>query len=592
MTARPGRRTRARRARRGWLGLVALVALAPAGCGGDDGATPPDAGDADASPPPPACPDPPVAPGPDGITPGALALPYPTLHHLTIVWPYAGDPDGDATTTVRYRVAGGTWRAAMPLFRAPAATLGVSWDARFAGSLFDLQPDTDYEVEVSLRDPDGGCAVETLTARTRAVPAPMPGAPVVAVTPATLTAALAAAQPGQILELAAGTYPGFTATADGDAGRPIVIRAAAGATVQVTDDVRLDGRRFVHLVGLRIAGKIKFNGAADLAIVGNRVTTTEDGIVTKTRSDRLYIADNDVVGATTWTEAALGVDGANVGEGIEVTGPGHVIEHNHVRGFRDCVSLIEDAGAVEQVAIDIEGNDLEACADDGIEADFCAHDCRIVGNRLRNVFVAMSSQPGLGGPTYFVRNVAWNVLLTPFKLQRGSIGDVLVSNTIVKRGDAFAIYTTDVFARQFARNNLFVGGAGGTYNGYDIGAGAVIELRAADTATLDLDHDGYGSSDGFHGHVGATAFASLAELRATTTEVHAVDVGRSAFAAGTRPPTAAFPEQAMADLALAPGGPAIDVGVALPNLADAFAGAAPDLGAYELGATPPAYGPR
>ena len=565
-----------------------------AACGGDDAtSTPPDAADADATPPPPSCPDPPIAPGPDAVVPGAPSLPYPTLRHLTIVWPYAGDPDGDATTTVRYRVVDGTWRAAMPLFRAPAATLeGVSWDARFAGTIFGLEPDTAYEVEVTLRDPDGGCAAQTLTARTRPVPAPMPGAPIVAVTPATLAGALGAAQPGQILELAGGSYPGFTVTRDGAAGQPIVIRAVAGATVSVGGDVRLDGRRFVHVVGLTIAGKIKFNDAADLAIVGNHVTTTEDGIVTKTRGERHYIADNDVVGATVWAEASLGVDGANVGEGIEVTGPGHVIEHNHVRGFRDCVSLIEDAGAIEQVAIDIVGNDLEQCADDAIEADFCAHDCRIVGNRMRDVFMAMSSQPGLGGPTYFVRNVAWNVVLSPFKLQRGSIGDVLVNNTVVKRGDAFGIFTTDVFARQWIRNNLFLGGAGGTYNGYDIGAGAVIELRAADTATLDMDHDGFGSSAGFTGRIGATAFASLAELRARTTEVHAVEVGPAVFATPTSPPASPFPAAPMPPLTLAPGGAAIDVGVALPNLADAYAGAAPDLGAYELGSPPPAYGPR
>jgi hypothetical protein len=33
-------------------------------------------------------------------------------------------------------------------------------------------------------------------------------------------------------------------------------------------------------------------------------------------------------------------------------------------------------------------------------------------------------------------------------------------------------------------------------------------------------------------------------------------------------------------------------GVTLPNVADGFAGRAPDLGAVELGQTPPHYGPR
>ena len=40
------------------------------------------------------------------------------------------------------------------------------------------------------------------------------------------------------------------------------------------------------------------------------------------------------------------------------------------------------------------------------------------------------------------------------------------------------------------------------------------------------------------------------------------------------------------------GSKAVDAGVRLPNVNDGFAGAAPDLGAYELGQPPPVYGPR
>ena len=46
----------------------------------------------------------------------------------------------------------------------------------------------------------------------------------------------------------------------------------------------------------------------------------------------------------------------------------------------------------------------------------------------------------------------------------------------------------------------------------------------------------------------------------------------------------------------APAGVAVTAGVdrgkALPNVTDGFAGAAPDLGAIELGQTAPHYGPR
>ena len=573
--------------------VLLLAALAPA-CGDDAASGDGGVADVDGAPPPPACSGPATASGADGTTPGELTAPHPTLRAATLEWRFSGDSDGDATVGVRFRAGTGPWRQGAPLLRVPAgATQGKSWPDRFTGSLFDLAPDTAYEIEVALDDPDGGCEVRTQMLRTRPVPAPMAGAPVVAVTPATFSTLANAAQPGQILELAAGTYPGFTVTKDGAPGMPIVFRAAAGATVSVTSEVRLDGRSHVIVQGLTIAGQIKFNGATDLAIVGNRVTTTGDGIVTKTRSDDLYIADNIVTGATQWTEGALGVDGANVGEGIEVTGPGHVIEHNKVSGFRDCISLIEDDGAIEQLSIDIVRNDLSECADDAIEADFCFHDCRIIENRMTNVFIAMSSQPGLGGPTYFVRNVVFNTLLTPFKLQRGSVGDVLVNNTIVKRGDAFGIYTTDVYSRQVVRNNLFLGGPGGTYSTYDIGTGKVIEQRAADTATISMDHDGYGSTTGaFTGRLGAIPFASLAELRAMTTEMHAVQIGASDFATPPQLPASPFPSVAPPDLRLASGGAAIDVGVAIPNLTDGYTGTAPDLGAYELGATPPAYGPR
>jgi hypothetical protein len=46
------------------------------------------------------------------------------------------------------------------------------------------------------------------------------------------------------------------------------------------------------------------------------------------------------------------------------------------------------------------------------------------------------------------------------------------------------------------------------------------------------------------------------------------------------------------DLRLSLQSNAIDAGVGLPNVNDGFAGAAPDLGAYEAGQVLPHYGPR
>ena len=46
------------------------------------------------------------------------------------------------------------------------------------------------------------------------------------------------------------------------------------------------------------------------------------------------------------------------------------------------------------------------------------------------------------------------------------------------------------------------------------------------------------------------------------------------------------------DFRLRPGSAAVDKGTPLPNVTDGSSGRAPDLGALELGAMPPHYGPR
>jgi hypothetical protein len=269
-----------------------------------------------------------------------------------------------------------------------------------------------------------------------------------------------------------------------------------------------------------------------------------------------------------------------------------VIEHNRVTGFRDGISLLEDDGAADQFSVDILDNDIYEAGDDGIEADFCFHNCRILGNRLTNVFIAMSSQPGLGGPTYFIRNSAYNVILSAFKLQRGSVGDIVWHNSVVKNGDALGIYTSDVFSRQEFRNNLMIGGPGGDYNGYSSGSGNVIDLESADPS-CDLDYDGYGSTLGsFTGNIGGLDFMSLAQLQATTTEVHAVELGLDVFAATVAYPADPFPALAVADLRPAAAAVVVDAGVVIPGINDDHAGAGPDLGAHELGAPLPDYGPR
>src|SRR5262245_30156587 len=116
------------------------------------------------------------ASGGDATSPGEVATPYPTLLNLAVEWQIDGDDNLNGVVSVRYRAVGqAAWRQALPLRRVPAGksrppATEYSWKNRHAGSIFDLQPDTEYEIHLQLVDPDGGSAERMVRARTRPVP--------------------------------------------------------------------------------------------------------------------------------------------------------------------------------------------------------------------------------------------------------------------------------------------------------------------------------------------------------------------------------------------------------------------------------------
>jgi hypothetical protein len=535
--------------------------------------------------------------GPNAAFAGTLSLPFPTINHLSVVWSLSADSNRNSRVQIRFRKQGTSeWRNGMPLRRvAPDSNEGFTWSYRHAGSIFGLDAATTYDVEATLDDPDGGSETRLVSATTRSVPTAMANAPIRAAMPSNLESVLNSAQPGDIVQLASGSYGSFSVDRSGQEGKPIVVRGSPGTIVN--GEIGIFLKSYIHVEGLTVNGRIRFNGSNNVSITRNTVNPVAefsgDGIVTLLRAENAYIADNTVNGLTIWRESSLGVDGDNLGEGILVTGPGHVIEHNRVRGMRDGISLLEGNQSEDQFSIDVLNNDVSESADDGIEADFCQHNCRILNNRLTNSFIALSSQPSLGGPTYFIRNAVYNVAHVAFKLHRGSIGDVIMHNTIIKNGDAFGVYAGRTIKDTYMRNNLLIGGAGATYNGFSSGSGRVIDATDIDVATFNGNYDGFGSTLGtFTGKVGALTFNSLASLRATTTQKSAVQLGLNVFTASVVFPANAMTQFSVPDLRLATASAAVDTGIAIANVNDGYTGPAPDLGAYELGKPIPSYGPR
>jgi len=118
--------------------------------------------------------------GVDATTAGDLTVERPTLISLGLDWRITGDENRNAQVALAYRRKGETaWQKGLPLHRihnesvnSGSPPLQYVLPNMFSGSVFDLQPGTDYEVRLTLTDPDGvsGEAERIVTASTRAEP--------------------------------------------------------------------------------------------------------------------------------------------------------------------------------------------------------------------------------------------------------------------------------------------------------------------------------------------------------------------------------------------------------------------------------------
>ena len=510
-------------------------------------------------------------PAADSTTIGEVTLPFPTITNLAVEWRIEGDDDLDATCEVKFREVGeADWRIGMPLRRVPAGSSQktdpiITWSNRLSGSVFDLKPGSAYEIEVKLHDPDGGSATRLVQARTR----PEPVAAQDAVMRSGGKADLNSVKPGEVLVLADGDYGAVTFHRDGEPGKPIVYRSTSGKAM--FREIGLTDRKWVYLEGLTVNGPVRLNNT-EHCVVRRCTITAQYGVKAyKPGMMNACIEDNIITGIQKWDPAIMGAGGDNEGEGIQFTGSGNVVRHNRVRGFRDCISHLEDGGAALQMCNDILNNDISAGLDDGIEADFALSNCRILRNRITNCFVGVSSQPGLGGPNYFVRNVLFNLSYSAFKLHRYSTGDVILRNTIVKAGDGFGNYTSEPFDHALVQDNLFIGGKapeGLLYGGYSPGRGRAVDVQQFGEHCV-FDRNAYAVQGlPFAGKFRTWTFTSLP---GTEFEPHGMEVGVNVLA------TPVFPED-----------PARFYDA--PNLQ--LKADAPDVGAYSGGESIPVYGPR
>lgn len=335
----------------------------------------------------------------------------PTLINLGFEWQFTGDSNRNASVKTAYRISGSNdWKDALPLLRIggerifrKAENLDYTVPDLFAGSIFDLAENTEYECRFTLTDPDGveGEAVHTVKVRTRAEPKASAEGRILHVYPVDwkgkkeepsflgLKAAYYGsglgdwsivterkAKPGDIILMHAGMYKAdrlnyvdpngisfdgtYVLTLKGTAGQPIVIRGAGdgetiidGAGAHRLFDVTATDHHIFENLTIRnthiafSAGLKDVIGAKNLTIRNCRMEDVGIGIITENAASKnFYIADNIILGRDDryrlrgWANPGIyPANQLNSYMAIKVYGSGHVICHNSVAFFHDGINV-------------------------------------------------------------------------------------------------------------------------------------------------------------------------------------------------------------------------------------------------------------
>jgi hypothetical protein len=637
-----------------------------------------------------------AAQAPQAVKAGELVVEPPTLISLGFEWYIDGDANRNAAVAVAYRQSGeSAWHESLPLLRVQnehtfyVDTLWYVAPNMFAGSVFELKENTEYDVRFKLTDPDGvgGEAERIVKVRTRAEPQAAAGGHTYHVYPfdykgprqePAFNGLLGAyyknsiggdwsraspprVEPGDTILVHAGVYKDFDRftysheidsrnttccgtpwdgtlylTQRGTAEKPIAIKAAGDGeaifdgdgnnvlfNVMAADYTYFEGLTFRNTNIAIEAGQKKIAGAVGLTVKRSKFENVGEVLHSDWSGSRnFYIADNVMIGRDDpdylfgWLRVWPWKDDPAFEQkrrmksyyAVSIYGGGHVMAYNRVRNFHDGLDhatygMPDDYPNTPRdrmpVSIDIYGNDVSNVHDNCFETDGGMHNVRLFRNLCFNVATGgMSPQPIFGGPVYFIRNVVYNGVYGPLKIQADPSGILVYQNTYVGE-----IAQLTPASNMHFRNNLI------------LGQKARPAVFAIDTHTpwSDSDYNGFYANDGaefsfqwnsppkdgpidYKSNREVRRFRTLTDYqRATGQDRHSRMIDYSVFVKAAPPdftkPTQLYtPEQV--DLRLKAGSRAVDAGVVLPGITDGFTGKAPDLGAYELGAPLPHYGPR
>lgn len=630
----------------------------------------------------------------DAVTAGKLTVERPTLLSLGFEWRISGDANRNAKVDVAYRKPGeAAWHQGLPMLRMGGEVVdggrrvkdgGFYYDYvapdMFAGSILNLEPDTEYECRFTLSDPDGvgGTTEQTATVRTRKAPAPASDGHVYHVYPfgyegpkqqPAFTGLMSAyyqgtgdgdhynalpprVRPGDVILVHAGVYRGerfiyggvdpkipaygvnfdgtYYLTASGTPDRPIVIKSAGdgeavfdGADNHTLFNLQAGNYNFFDGLTIRntdvafLLGVKNIAGASGFTLVHSRLENIGRGVHTDwAGSNDFYIADNVFIGRHSFDKLQTWYDPKFWGKypgypatvtseyAVKIYGRGHVVAHNYIAAMHDGIDIATYGTPSEDpekapASIDIYNNDFYGMADNCIELDGGAHNLRAFRNRCFNTAGgAFSFQPIFGGPAFLFQNISYHATTGgPLKTTDTPSGLLIYQNTFIGQG-SIAPGSNEHF-----RNNLFIGDnrkepifnfstftnySDSDYNGWMANADAPYAFA---WTSPEFGHPPIYQAAGLVKRY----YKTLAEYQSSTgQDLHSVPVNYDIFQ-NVKAPDPSDPQRLYApedfDFRLKAGSAALDKGEILPNINDGFTGSAPDLGALELGAAVPHYGP-
>lgn len=534
-----------------------------------------------------------------------------TFEHIGALWAIDGDVDLDAELHIEFRKHGtGRWHPAAPFMRAHpsiivnGAPLGLN---SLGASAMFLEPGARYMLRATITDPEGGGTTRLISGRTRQMPVPDPKGPIRHVVPGSgggtgtaadpyrgLQTAADSAIPGDIFEVAAGSYAAFELVTSGSAGSPIVLRGPESGIARIdgagTDRGVVTLGRFdepmAHVIieGFTIESGhwgIDAQNTRNIVVRDNLIRDVDFGVYNRRGNGwerNQTVCDNVIEGRVSWPGAGIPSE-----RGIDLRGFGNVVCHNEVHNFGDCVSVQPATGP--SFGNDVFGNDAYFCVDDGIEVDYNQANVRVYRNRVTNARMGVSVQPMRGGPGYIFRNEFFNLEGKPIKMHNDTTGFFVVNNTGVQLGNGYT--DSAMWRNAVLRNNVFLG----TRYAFEF-------TTVADEGFRDLDYNGWGTSrtidpGGPWFKWNNVRYDRMIDLPRGVedhgTELGFADLRMAALPSGWDVAV----DPGSRDLRLAPGSPGRNGGTWLANFNDATnVIGRPDLGAFEGNAPRPAYGPR